>query len=76
MSDQFKVKDTVLLDAIFYISDIEGKGIIDIRSICANILLHMNCDVVIKMQLLFVILMEEKNLTNKPFLIKNKFVEK
>ena len=76
MSEQFKVKDTVLLDAIFYIFDIEGKGTIDIRSICANILLHMNCDVIIKMHLLFEILMEEGKLIHKPFLIKNKFVEK
>lgn len=66
----------MLLDAIFFISDIEGKGFIDIRSICANILIHMKCDVIVKMQLLFDILIDKDNILNRMLTVNNMFLEK
>ena len=53
MAEKFKIKDNQLIESIFYISDIHGKGNIDLRSICSNILLHLNCDVIDKFKLLF-----------------------
>jgi hypothetical protein len=39
MTDVFKVRDAKLLDNIYMITDVEGDGALDIRELCAVMLL-------------------------------------
>jgi len=72
MTDVFKVRDPKLLDNIFLIADVDGEGALDIREICASMLMHMRGTIELKLALFFEIM---KNRTN-PILSEGGFVLK
>lgn len=53
MTDKFKVRDPKLLDNIFMLADVEARGALDIREICAVLLFHLRGSVEIKLSLFF-----------------------
>jgi len=53
MVDEFKVRDDKLLDNIFLIADVDGEGALDIRELCAVLILHMRGSIELKLALFF-----------------------
>ena len=56
MTDVFKIRDSKLLDNIYMITDVEGDGALDIRELCAVMLLQMRGSVEFKLALFFEIM--------------------
>ena len=56
MTDVFKIRDSKLLDNIYMITDVEGDCALDIRELCAVMLLQMRGSIEFKLALFFEIM--------------------
>ena len=56
MTDVFKIRDPKLLENIFMITDVEGDGALDIRELCAVMILHLRGTIEFKLALFFEIM--------------------
>jgi hypothetical protein len=53
MADNFKVKDSKLLDNIFMLADVTNNGALDIREICSTMIFNMRGSMDHKLSLFF-----------------------
>lgn len=77
MADMFKIRDSKLLDNVFLIADIDGEGALDIRELCAVLLLHLRGSVDHKLALFFEI-MKNRNvheLNDGGFILKQNLIK-
>ena len=56
MTDIFKVRDPKLLENVFMLADLEGEGALDVRELCAIMLIHMRGELEFKLALFFEIM--------------------
>jgi len=56
MTDLFKVRDNKLLDNVFMLADVDGQGALDIRELCAVLVIHMRGEIEFKLALFFEIM--------------------
>ena len=77
MSDSFKIRDTKLVENVFMIADIDGQGALDIRELCASILLHLNTKTEYKLAMFFEIMKNKTvvELHEGGFILKNNLIK-
>ena len=77
MTDVFKVRDNRLLDNVFLIADIDGTGALDIREICASMIMHMRGTIEHRLALLFEILKNRSvpELSEGGFILKQNLIK-
>lgn len=77
MTDVFKVRDSRLLDNVFLIADIDGAGALDIREICASMIMHMRGAIEHKLALLFEVMKNRSvpELSEGGFILKQNLIK-
>jgi Ca2+-binding EF-hand superfamily protein len=77
MTDVFKVRDNRLLDNIYLIADIDGSGALDIRELCAGLIMHMRGAIEHKLALLFEVMKNRTvpELSEGGFIIKQNLIK-